>query len=981
MAVSICTHLLKKKMKLCQNCGQPVAEEITTCPSCGSEITEGIKRIDNYQIEEVLHEGHASILCRAIKEGETKPVMIRIFTPQSRVNKDVADRLKEELEELKKLPAEGFVSHREIRRSSDGLWYRVSEWVDAESWGDLVGSGRLKDYQVVFRLFSRIASTLATLHEIGHFIPHLILNDIIVVKGEKEAFEVKIDYKLSRFLDPKLDRPGPMLKHLLDCHPDIVNQRPLDFRSDIWSLGKVFIELLTADYESCNYLVKIDELPLPHEAEVLFKTMLADDPDLRPRSMKEVSERLDRITEEDIEEAKIRQLEIAASSAKAIRRLKKRQRLLSILVALLVVVGIAAWFQLGVRKKDSSAILENYANQYAPSVAFVLVEYWLKEDSAIAYRNRSEGTAFLVDSNGYLLTNRHVACPWLEDNTLYMVINRLRQNNTTPVFGYRMLLWFEGEKAFTRSAGLLESQELDDVYFLGSAYRTDGTPHLTIVGVAKPLAEIRQLVSSPLKDDFAVLKIDQVPEGLKPLPLALKMDALSIPKLSQVITLGFPLGSRSQASTVNVSVAKGHVRRSFENLLQIDAALYGGSSGGPVIDTRGKVIGIASGVAMDRARGMIPMATPLWNMAMVLPITKPEAFLQELKDGQMKWDGILDLSAQAKLKRITDAAVKGHWAEAMTIADKELTHSSDPSLIMAGAMMHFCAGDNPGAIKLFGQSLSIDPENSMARLMLFMIDWLAGRSSMDPYREVLLDLDWRSPAEFLGYLFRVLEGLVDEESALEAWDNLSEKSWLYYIVGLIRAKRGEWAGSEKLLRQAVLDAEPDSWEFFLSRAELDRVQKKRLDILQTNTEWAEYQARIESFRDTVRKTHATKEASKSKFAELKARLDEPSLTPKNKREILEKMLQSSPENRTILMALTFYSAMEEAWEKALKYVQDFRKEKGRENAGRLSVGLIESEILHHMGRQEEAINSLEDYGRFTRDPWYRALSQSACWEK
>jgi S1-C subfamily serine protease len=962
-------------MKLCQNCGQPVAEEITTCPSCGTEIAEGIRQIDDYRIDEILHEGHASILCRATKKGDTKPAMVRIFTPQSGVNKDVADRLKRELEELKKLPAEGFISHQEIRRSSDGLWYRVSEWVDAERWAELVGSGRLEDYQVAFRLFSKIASILDTLHQTGHFIPHLILNDIIVVKGEEDEFEVKIDYKLSRFLDPKLDQPGPMLKHLLDCHPDIVNQRPLDFRSDIWSLGKVFIEILTADYETCDYLGKIDELPLPREAEVLFKTMLADDPDLRPRSMNEVSEDLDRITEGDIEEAKRRQLEIAASSPKAIRRLKKRQRLLAILVALLVVGGVAAWFQLGVRKKDSSAILENYANKYAHSVAFVLVEYWLQEDNAIAYRNRSEGTAFLVDSNGFLLTNRHVACPWLEDNTLYMIINRFRQNHRSPLFGYRMLLWFEGKKAFTRSAGLLDSQELADVYFLDSAFRTDGTPRLTIVGVAKPLAQIRQLVSSPLKDDFAVLKIDRVPERLKPLPLDLKMDAQSIPKLSPVITLGFPLGSRSQASTVNVSVAKGHVRRSFENLLQIDAALYGGSSGGPVIDMRGKVIGIASGVAMDRARGLIPIATPLWNMAMVLPITKPVAFLQDLKDGQVKWNGILDLSVEANLKRITDVAAKGRWAEAMTIADKELTHSSDPSLVMAGGMMHFCAGDNQGAIRLFGQSLSVDPENALARLMLFMIDWLTGRSSVDPYREDLLGLDWRSPAEFMGYLFRVLEGLVDEKSALEAWDNQSEKSWLHYVVGLLRAKRGEWAESEKLLRQAVLAAEPNSWEFILSRAELDQVQKRRLDALQTNVQWTEYQAEIESFRHVVQRDQAAKEASKSKLAELKARLDETPLNPKDTREVLEKILQSSPENQYILVALTFYSAMEEAWEKALEYARAFRKGKGRENAGRLSVGLMEAEILHHMGREEEAGNTLEVYGRLTRDPWYRALSE------
>jgi hypothetical protein len=259
--------------------------------------------------------------------------------------------------------------------------------------------------------------------------------------------------------------------------------------------------------------------------------------------------------------------------------------------------------------------------------------------------------------------------------------------------------------------------------------------------------------------------------------------------------------------------------------------------------------------------------------------------------------------------------------------------------------------------------------------MLFIIDWVADRSSMVSYREDLLNLDWRSPAEFLGYLFRVLEGLEDEKSALEAWDNRSEKSWLYYVVGLVRAKHGEWAGSEKLLRQAVLDAEPDSWEFFLNRAELDQVQKRRLDNLQTNEKWTEYQSKIESFRDRVQRNQEKKEASKSKLAELKARLNEVSLTPKDKREVLEKMSQSFPENRTILVALTFYSAMEETWEKALKYARTFRKRKGRENAGRLSVGLMEAEILHRMGRREEAGNCLEVYGRLTRDPWYRAMSE------
>ncbi|MDF1591809.1 MAG: hypothetical protein P1P89_09875 [Desulfobacterales bacterium] len=54
-------------MKLCQNCGQLLAEEISTCPSCGNEVAEGRWYIDGYRIEKVLHEGYSSILCRIRK--------------------------------------------------------------------------------------------------------------------------------------------------------------------------------------------------------------------------------------------------------------------------------------------------------------------------------------------------------------------------------------------------------------------------------------------------------------------------------------------------------------------------------------------------------------------------------------------------------------------------------------------------------------------------------------------------------------------------------------------------------------------------------------------------------------------------------------------------------------------------------------------------------------------------------------------------
>jgi S1-C subfamily serine protease len=962
-------------MKICQNCGQLVAEEITTCPSCGSEVVEGRRHIDDYRIEKILHEGYASILCRGRKEGQEEPVMIRIFTPQSGVDETIAARLKQELEELKKLPEDYFVRHLDIRRSSDGLWYRVSEWIDAENWGTLLASGRLQDYRVAFKLFYRIASILDGLHQIGHFIPHLILDDIMVFRGDREELEVKIDYKLSRFLDPEMDQPGPMLKKLLTCHPDIINQRPLDFRSDIWSLGKIFVELLTADFELYDFAARIEEMPLPQEVAVLFKIMLAEDPGLRPQSMAEVAETLARVSDKELELAEQSRVESAPAPAKQIKGLKKRLTLLVVMVVVLgLLIGGLAWYYFSFKARDTEAILLGYANQYAGSVAFIMVDYRLLDGESVAYHNRSEGTAFLVDRNGYLLTNRHVACPWLEDNNLYVIINSLRREQRPLRLAYRVFLWFEGEKAFNRFPDLSGSTEVEDIYSVDSAFSTDGSRRLIISGVAKSPAKTWQLVKSPLKDDFAVFKIDDVPEGLEPLPLDLDLDPLKIPKLSSVIALGFPLGSRTQESKVNVSVTQGHVRRTFENMFQVDTSLHSGNSGGPIIDIRGKVIGIASGVAVGWAYGPVPIATPLSDIGMILPVTKAVIFIQELKAGQVKWNGVLDLALDTKLKQIMDKAKQRKWADAAAMADKELELSPDPTLVTAAGMMHFCAGDINEAKKLFGQALSMDNENNKAKLMLFIIDWLMSKSHVSTYRQELLALDWRSPAEFLGHLVNVLEGVIDEESAIKGGYTEGEESWVHYVVGLIRAKRGDLAESEKLLRKAVLAADIDDWLFFLALAEMEKVQDQRLAALQNKPESDEYEVEIQGFARTIEENRAAKSEQRTRIAPLISQLTQQSISSEDKQRVLEKILENDLENGEILVGLAFYSAINEEWELSLGYARTFLKIEGRENAGRLSVGLLEAEVLHNMGRNEEAKASLEAYYRRTKDPWYLAIS-------
>jgi S1-C subfamily serine protease len=962
-------------MKLCQGCGQLLAEDISTCPVCGNDVDEGRKTIDDYRIIEVLHEGYATTLCRAVKEDTEESVMIRIFSPQSGVDEKIAERLKNELQELQKLPEEYFVRHFEIRKSSDGLWYRVSEWLDTENWGNLIASGVFQDYRITFQLFYRIASILEGLHRIGHFIPHLILDDILVVKGDDGELKIKIDYKLSRFFDPKLDRPGPTLQRLLSCHPDIINQRPLDFRSDIWSLGKIFVELLTAEHDSTDFQAEIDALSLPPEFAVLLKAMLADDPNLRPQSMAEVAESLSRIKEEEIESAMHRRRETMQPPVQEIRSLKKRIGQLALAIGVVAILAILAWFFFVFRQKDTEKIFGEHANRYAKSVAFVLTEYWLTAGDSRVYQKRGEGTAFLVDNTGYLLTNRHVVCPWLEDGNLHLWIRRLMDQQSALQLNYRVFLWFEGEKAFNRLLGLSKSAELDDIYRLSAAFRTDGQPRLAIAGVARWPDRTWQLIQSPLKDDFAVLKIDRVPEGLYPLPLDEKMEALKVPKLSPVIALGFPLGSRTQEATVNVSVTQGHVRRAFENLLQMDTSIHPGNSGGPVIDLRGKVIGIASSVALDWIAGPVPVATPLSDMGMVLPINKAAVFLRELKAGKVKWNGVLDLSVNAKIKKIMDLADKRRWSEAQALADQELQTSFDPTLLLTAAMIHFCAADHEKAGPLFEKALSMDDKNDQARLLLFLIDWLADRSTASPYGRELLALDWRSPNEFFGYLVRALEGKIAEDRFLRGGYTDYERHWLRYVAALVADRNHDTAKAEKLLQPVVLMTGHETWLHFLALARLEKTQQQKLASIEDLETRRQYQSQLDQFAQMFEKSRPKLAKRQALLAPLLAKLEQDSLAPNTKRAMLEQALNIDPANGDLLVEMVFYCAMEDDWDSALEYTNRFFSLDGRENAGQLQVGLLKAEILYNLGRKEAALAELKTFLDNTEDAWYRSIAE------
>jgi tetratricopeptide (TPR) repeat protein len=334
-----------------------------------------------------------------------------------------------------------------------------------------------------------------------------------------------------------------------------------------------------------------------------------------------------------------------------------------------------------------------------------------------------------------------------------------------------------------------------------------------------------------------------------------------------------------------------------------------------------------------------------------------------------------DFSIEATLAEIRDSASRGRWAEAMRLADEALAKSLHPELMTTAGMLHFCNGDYPGARQRFSELLSMDAKDNQARLIMVLIDWISGTSEKSAAHRNLLETDWRSNAEFQGYLARGLEGSVSIDHALKGWNNPAEKTWVYFISGLVCSKEGKSEEAEKLLQEAVLSGDPDSWEFFLSRASLEDLRKKRRTIFRTSNQWTEYAAQVEQFETISRRSLELKKKKKEELAPLLPCLADTQVPLEEKRSVLDKAFKIDPENHGILATLAYYTTAMGIWPDALNYLRMFLASEGRQNAARMSLGLLEAGILHYQGKELEAQVSLRDYGGRTHDPWFLAICE------
>lgn len=303
-----------------------------------------------------------------------------------------------------------------------------------------------------------------------------------------------------------------------------------------------------------------------------------DELDAQLRSVQGDLERLRRRAEDDgtRHAERISQLERELSAAKALRR------------------DVVPPDGERPRNRDPEAesnVWKGIERRVSKSVLFIAVRLEGRARDGSIVPLHGFGTGFFASSGGHVITNKHVVEPWkfrpMADKITAEGIEVIESS-------YQIHAWTQGSR-FVREGG----RELD----LGAGYSTaNGTLELVRTAPDKWINLNLPAVKGPravrihdeqTNDDLALL-LAKVRQPVVPIPFA---SSDTVEKLDDVLVVGYPAGPGIlEAGVAETSPTLGKVRK-VENTIFVSAAMVPGNSGGPLLDRRGRVVGVCTRIS------------------------------------------------------------------------------------------------------------------------------------------------------------------------------------------------------------------------------------------------------------------------------------------------------------------------------------------------------------------------------------------------
>ena len=241
------------------------------------------------------------------------------------------------------------------------------------------------------------------------------------------------------------------------------------------------------------------------------------------------------------------------------------------------------------------------------------------------------GNAIIHESNaapGAAVLSGNVTIPQLVDKVIHAVVSIDVKSNNNEDEGTGMIITSDGE--------VITNNHVIELYTEGNK---TGSITVTEYGQTKPLPAT--LIGYDQTKDVALLKINNTSN----LPTVTFGNSAKAVVGDSVVAIGNALGLSAGTPTVTQGIVSalgrtvtaggiGTQTETLQNMIQTDAAINSGNSGGPLIDTAGQVIGMNTAVAGTSSDG-----TSSQNIGFAIPAASVESLLPELQKGGQTGNG------------------------------------------------------------------------------------------------------------------------------------------------------------------------------------------------------------------------------------------------------------------------------------------------------------------------------------------------------
>ena len=250
--------------------------------------------------------------------------------------------------------------------------------------------------------------------------------------------------------------------------------------------------------------------------------------------------------------------------------------------------------------------------------------------------------------------------------------------------------------------------DADEGLIVTNFHVVNGASGVTVTG-QETSGDAKVLGAAPC-EDLAVLKVDST-DGLRTLPLG------SQGKLKQgeaVVAIGYPANASNEDKLTSTAGVVSVVESSFRfnspdspqypNVVQTDAALNPGNSGGPLVDAKKRLVGVNTAI-LTSAQGV-----PIGGQGYAIGVDRVKDVVEGLREGRSKgWAGfgfVFATNDQAKKEDLPESgivvspALPGTPAEKAQIGPEGALLLSVNGQSLDGTLTDYCSkvGDlDPGA--------------------------------------------------------------------------------------------------------------------------------------------------------------------------------------------------------------------------------------------------------------------------------------------